>query len=429
MKAKYYILLSALLLTASVAEAQFGDSRDFIDNDARTVVNNYYPDNDYYYSSRIRRFHNSYTAFDYYAPVFTDVYWYNYQPFTWGVSIYGAESPFYGYYYNHSYTGFGFYFGNYNGWYEPYAGNYYYGGYEPYYNSSWCFPIRINLSFNIRIGNYWPGYHYAWHNNYYEHHNYYRHNNYYSFNDYSHAYSSHNDSYRYNDNNSRRNSPAQNLESKRNGYNGSGRNENTSNRETASGSLKRTDQVTRRTDERSFNTTPATATRNEAGSAGRRSPGQSQSQSQAASTARNSVNRSNSSVPAPERRSQSGVQENRNADNNMVRENIRNSDFKKNTERSVNQGINVTRRTVESSSASRKAPARNESVSQSARRSPVASSPRSSTPEMRSRTERSTTVSRQVSQPAQRKSTSPSTDRKAPSKYASTSDGTHSGRR
>ena len=56
----------------------------------RVVVNNYYDDYDYYFSSRINRFHRSYTAFDYYAPVFTDSYWYNYQPYSWGVSIYGG---------------------------------------------------------------------------------------------------------------------------------------------------------------------------------------------------------------------------------------------------------------------------------------------------------------------------------------------------
>ena len=47
MKAKYSIgLLSILLLASSAVKAQNGDSRDFRNDDARIVVNNYYDDND-----------------------------------------------------------------------------------------------------------------------------------------------------------------------------------------------------------------------------------------------------------------------------------------------------------------------------------------------------------------------------------------------
>ena len=75
MKAKYSIgLLSILLLASSAVKAQSGDSRDFGNDDARIVVNNYYDDNDYYYASRINRFHRSYAAFDYYSPIYTDSY-------------------------------------------------------------------------------------------------------------------------------------------------------------------------------------------------------------------------------------------------------------------------------------------------------------------------------------------------------------------
>ena len=82
MKTKYNILLSALLLLPAIVNAQFNDDREFRNDNAGVVINNYYPENDYYYASRIKRFHHSYAAFEYYAPVFTDVYWYNYQPFT-----------------------------------------------------------------------------------------------------------------------------------------------------------------------------------------------------------------------------------------------------------------------------------------------------------------------------------------------------------
>ena len=69
-------------LPDSTAKAQMDYTGDYRNDDARVVVNNYYDDYDYYYSSRINRFHRSYAAFDYYAPVFTDSYWYNYQPYS-----------------------------------------------------------------------------------------------------------------------------------------------------------------------------------------------------------------------------------------------------------------------------------------------------------------------------------------------------------
>jgi hypothetical protein len=156
MKTKSYILLSALLLSTAIMNAQYDDNRNFRDEGAGVVINNYYPDNDYYYASRIKRFHQSYAAFDYYAPVFTDVYWYNYQPFTWGVSIYGGNAPFYGYAYTHRFAGFGFNYGYNDGWYDPYAGNYYYDAFNPYYYDTWFSPVRININFNLRFGSFWP---------------------------------------------------------------------------------------------------------------------------------------------------------------------------------------------------------------------------------------------------------------------------------
>jgi hypothetical protein len=109
MKAKYYIgIVSALLLFQLSVKAQNADYRDDRSNDAKIVVNNYYNDYDYYYSSRINRFHRSFAAFDYYSPLFTDLYWYNYRPFSWGLSIYGGGFGFglglgigFGYSYNY----------------------------------------------------------------------------------------------------------------------------------------------------------------------------------------------------------------------------------------------------------------------------------------------------------------------------------------
>jgi len=111
MKAKYYIgILSAMLLAGYPLKAQITDNRNFRNDDAGLVINNYYDDYDYYYSSRINRFHRSYTAFDYYSPMFTDTYWYNYQPYTWGLSIYGRNGLGFGFSFNYPvyYYGWGY---------------------------------------------------------------------------------------------------------------------------------------------------------------------------------------------------------------------------------------------------------------------------------------------------------------------------------
>ncbi len=173
MKAKYYIgILSALLLAGMPVKAQYADDV-YLDNDnagARTVVNNYYDDYDYYYSSRINRFHRSYAVFDYYSPFFTDTYWYSYRPFTWGLSIYRGGLVFsigynfsypvyYGYDYSYDY-----------GWYDPYNYSYNYWGYDPYYYNPyyWCYsPFRYNnwytpIVFNIGYRNRWNNNYWGW---------------------------------------------------------------------------------------------------------------------------------------------------------------------------------------------------------------------------------------------------------------------------
>ena len=115
MKAKYYIgILSALLLAGMPVKAQYADDV-YLDNDeanARIVVNNYFDDYDYYYSSRINRFHRSYAVFDYYSPFFTDTYWYSYRPYTWGLSIYRGGLGFsIGYNFNYPlYYGYDYYY-------------------------------------------------------------------------------------------------------------------------------------------------------------------------------------------------------------------------------------------------------------------------------------------------------------------------------
>ncbi|MCX6325216.1 MAG: hypothetical protein NT144_00995 [Bacteroidia bacterium] len=158
MKAKYYIgILSVLLLTGSTVKAQIADIRD-------------YRNNDFYFSSRINRFHRSYAAFNYYAPVFTDTYWYNYQPYSWGVSIYGGGGFGIGYSFNS--PAYRYDYGFNNGGYNPYFGNSYYMGYDPFYYNNWYTPVL----FNVRIRS-------RWHNDYYD---WGRHNQ--GYNDYRPVY-------------------------------------------------------------------------------------------------------------------------------------------------------------------------------------------------------------------------------------------------
>jgi len=102
MKAKIYIgIITAILLAGTTATAQVDRNRNFGNDDANFTVSNYSSDYDYFYASRINRFHKTYSAFNYYSPVFTDTYWYDYRPYTWGLSIYGRSGLGFGFSYNY----------------------------------------------------------------------------------------------------------------------------------------------------------------------------------------------------------------------------------------------------------------------------------------------------------------------------------------
>jgi len=126
---------------------------------APVIINNYYTDpNDYYYSSNLRRFSDSYNGWDYYDPYYTNPYFYSGRSMGWGMNIgygYGGWGlgfsfgyPYYGSYYP-SYYGYG------GGYYDPYYSHYgyggYYGGYYPYYG-----------------GSYWSGYNHGYYNGYWD---------------------------------------------------------------------------------------------------------------------------------------------------------------------------------------------------------------------------------------------------------------------
>jgi len=118
--------------------------------------NNYYSDdyNDYGYSSRIRRYDENWGGWGYYDDVYTNSYWYSYNPYQFGMSIYmgypwwGPSAYWYSYYPSYYWgcgLGFnwGFGWGLYDlGCYNPFWG---YGGYGyPYwgcgnYGRGYCY--------------------------------------------------------------------------------------------------------------------------------------------------------------------------------------------------------------------------------------------------------------------------------------------------
>jgi hypothetical protein len=101
------------------------DSGYEVDGSGNTYITNYYDYDDYYdyaYSSRIRRFHNCYySGFGYYHNYYTDLYWYNYDPFYYGVSIY---------------YGYPFWYPNYYSYYRPWG---------------WYGWLRLRLRFWLRL--------------------------------------------------------------------------------------------------------------------------------------------------------------------------------------------------------------------------------------------------------------------------------------
>jgi len=81
------------------------------------INNNYYTDpNDYYYSSNLRRFSDSYSGWNYYDPYYTDMYFYTGSPYSWGISM-GFGYPGWGMGFSYGYP------------YRPYYGYGYGGGY------------------------------------------------------------------------------------------------------------------------------------------------------------------------------------------------------------------------------------------------------------------------------------------------------------
>ncbi|HUW92261.1 MAG TPA: hypothetical protein VMV74_03775 [Bacteroidales bacterium] len=177
------VITTLTMALNATAEDGKGDYRgkDYGYGSQQVVVNNYYTDNGYEYASRLKRFHNSYSSFDFYSPVYTETYWYNFTPYTWGVSIYDDW-----YYYGAGVSRYS--------WRSGFGGSYWWGydpwmDYDPWMGygwNSWNSP-GFSYSINIYLGR--PQYHYpvAWNRwNHHQHWDSYRpvyivnNNNYYN---------------------------------------------------------------------------------------------------------------------------------------------------------------------------------------------------------------------------------------------------------
>ncbi|MFO7977666.1 MAG: hypothetical protein R6U64_03325 [Bacteroidales bacterium] len=129
-------------------------SESYFEEDGDYYVNNYYGSYyDYAYASRLRRFHHPY-SFGYYDPFYTNMYWYNYNPHYFGVSIYmgyGALPLYYpGYHWSLGYAPSWayMYYPNYSWGYGSFWSGYHAGFYSGYNYGSWGSPYYYQYRYN-----------------------------------------------------------------------------------------------------------------------------------------------------------------------------------------------------------------------------------------------------------------------------------------
>jgi hypothetical protein len=121
---------------------------------AKDDANPYYKDRefkyddyyDYEYATRVKRFDNSISGLGYYDNYYTNSYWYNKNPYNYGVSVYNGYSWWGNSYNNYSYNPSVNFYNN-NGW--GCNSNYGYNGYNPYMSGySSGFSYGYNFGYN-----------------------------------------------------------------------------------------------------------------------------------------------------------------------------------------------------------------------------------------------------------------------------------------
>ena len=132
---------------------------------AKDDANPYYKDRefkyddyyDYEYATRVKRFDNSISGLGYYDNYYTNSYWYNKNPYNYGVSVYNGYSWWGNSYNNYSYNPSVNFYNN-NGW--GCNSNYGYNGYNPYmsgYSSGFSFGYNNGYNngyYGMPYGNY-----------------------------------------------------------------------------------------------------------------------------------------------------------------------------------------------------------------------------------------------------------------------------------
>ena len=121
--------------------ANESETEQYTDEEGNTyITNNYYGDDDdedYAYAARINRFHRPIRSYSYYDSYYTNMYWYTYDPYYYGTSIYvNGWSPYSSFYWN-----------PWNSW------NFGWGWNSPYYS-----PYCYGNGWNNGYGSYWNGY-------------------------------------------------------------------------------------------------------------------------------------------------------------------------------------------------------------------------------------------------------------------------------
>lgn len=126
-----------------------GESTDYKERDFS--YDDYY---DYEYAARLRRFHHPVGYYGYYDNYYTNSYWYNYNPYCWGTSIYMGYSWWGPTYYAYNYYPSTFWYWN-SGWGWGCCNSYY----NPwgYWNDPWC-----SYGWGYPYGGYPYGYSYGW---------------------------------------------------------------------------------------------------------------------------------------------------------------------------------------------------------------------------------------------------------------------------
>ena len=128
----YLTLILFFIVSFSYSQDDvYYSSNDTTENIGNVYITNNYYNSDYYdysYSSRIRRFSYPY-YYSYYSDYYTNTYWYDYNPYSFGISIYLGYNWFrpinmgyYGYnWYSYGYNSYNYSYNCHSNHYNPYV--------------------------------------------------------------------------------------------------------------------------------------------------------------------------------------------------------------------------------------------------------------------------------------------------------------------